>query len=197
MLTDEATAGNIAKREKLMLSREKIKLERLLGGVADLSRLPAAIFVVDIKREHLAIAEAKRLGIPVLAMCDTNSNPEIVDFAIPSNDDAYKSISLITLAIGKAIEEGIMDRKSDKESAALEEEENAKRAVDTAREVVNRSEEAAPADGKRRRVKVGGEAEEEVTQNVAVEEAEAVVETPIETETAAPEADASALETEA
>jgi|GWRWMinimDraft_5_1066013.scaffolds.fasta_scaffold04908_3 small subunit ribosomal protein S2 len=197
MLTDEATAGNIAKREKLMLSREKIKLERLLGGVADLSRLPAAIFVVDIKREHLAIAEAKRLGIPVLAMCDTNSNPEIVDFAIPSNDDAYKSISLITLAIGKAIEEGIMDRKTDKESAALQEEEDAKRAVDTAREVVNRSEEVAPADGKRRRVKVGGEAEEEVTQNVAIEEAETVVETPIETETAAPEADASAVETEA
>lgn len=204
MLTDEATAGNIAKREKLMLSREKIKLERLLGGVADLSRLPAAIFVVDIKREHLAIAEAKRLGIPVLAMCDTNSNPEIVDFAIPSNDDAYKSISLITLAIGKAIEEGIMDRKTDKESAALQEEEDAKRAVDTAREVVNRSEEAAPADGKRRRVKVGGEAEEEVVTNVASEEAVAVVETapevvetPLETETAAPEADASAEETEA
>ncbi len=204
MLTDEATAGNIAKREKLMLSREKIKLERLLGGVADLSRLPAAIFVVDIKREHLAIAEAKRLGIPVLAMCDTNSNPEIVDFAIPSNDDAYKSISLITLAIGKAIEEGIMDRKTDKESAALQEEEDAKRAVDTAREVVNRSEESAPADGKRRRVKVGGEAEEEVVTNVASEEAVAVVETapevvetPLETETAAPEADASAEETEA
>lgn len=203
MLTDEATAGNIAKREKLMLSREKIKLERLLGGVADLSRLPAAIFVVDIKREHLAIAEAKRLGIPVLAMCDTNSNPEIVDFAIPSNDDAYKSISLITLAIGKAIEEGIMDRKTDKESAALQEEEDAKRAVDTAREVVNRSEEATPADGKRRRVKVGGEAEEATEIAVSeeavavVETAPEVVETVIETEAAAPEADASAIETEA
>jgi small subunit ribosomal protein S2 len=158
MLTDEATAGNIAKREKLMLSREKIKLEKLLGGVADLSRLPAALFVVDIKREHLAIAEAKRLGIPVIAMCDTNSNPEAVDFAIPSNDDAYKSISLITLAIGKSIEEGILERKTDKESAALEEEENAKRAVDDAREVVNRpASEEASADGKRKRVKVGGD----------------------------------------
>lgn len=159
MLTDEATAGNIAKREKLMLSREKIKLEKLLGGVTDLSRLPAALFVVDIKREHLAIAEAKRLGIPVVAMCDTNSNPEIVDFAIPSNDDAYKAISLITLAIGKAIEDGIMERKTDKESAALEEEENAKRAVDSAREVVSRSEDAAPSeDGKRKRVKLGSDA---------------------------------------
>jgi small subunit ribosomal protein S2 len=170
MLTDEATAGNIAKREKLMLSREKIKLEKLLGGVADLSRLPAALFVVDIKREHLAIAEAKRLGIPVIAMCDTNSNPEAVDFAIPSNDDAYKSISLITLAIGKSIEEGILERKTDKESAALEEEENAKRAVDEAREVVSRPvSEEATADGKRKRVKVGGEE--------AATVAEAVVET--------------------
>jgi small subunit ribosomal protein S2 len=174
MLSDEATAGNIAKREKLMLSREKIKLERLLGGVADLSRLPAALFVVDIKREHLAIAEAKRLGIPVLAMCDTNSNPEIVDFAIPSNDDAYKSISLITLAIGKAIEEGIMERKTDKESAALQEEEDAKRAVDTAREVVNRGEETA-VEGKRKRVK--SEVEEVVaatTEEVAVPTEEVV-----------------------
>jgi small subunit ribosomal protein S2 len=130
MLGDEATAKNIAKRERLMLDRERIKLERLLGGVTDLSRLPAALFVVDIKREHLAIAEAKRLNIPVIGMVDTNSNPEQIDIAIPANDDAYKSISLITLAIGKAIEEGIMERKTDKESAALQEEEDAKRAVD-------------------------------------------------------------------
>ena len=130
MLKDETTAKNIAKRERLMLDRERIKLERVLGGVADLSRLPAAIFVVDLKREHLAVAEAHRLNIPVIAMCDTNSNPESVEFAIPSNDDAYKSISLITLAIGKAIEEGIMERKMDKDSAAMQEEEEAKRAVD-------------------------------------------------------------------
>lgn len=171
MLSDEVTASNIAKREKLMLSREKAKLERLLSGVLDLSRLPAALFVVDIKREHLAIAEAKRLGIPVLAMCDTNSNPEIVDFAIPSNDDAYKSISLITLAIGKAIEEGIMDRKTDKESAALQEEEDAKRAVDTAREVVNRTDEPA-VEGKRKRVPTAAAPTDaaEVVEEIAVEE---------------------------
>jgi small subunit ribosomal protein S2 len=130
MLSDENTASNLAKRERLMLDRDRIKLERLLGGVADMSRLPAALFVIDIKREHLAIAEAKRLGIPVLAMVDTNSNPEIVDYAIPANDDAYKSISLITLAIGKAVEEGILERKQDKESSEQQEMEEAKKASD-------------------------------------------------------------------
>jgi small subunit ribosomal protein S2 len=134
MLKDEATAKNIAKRERLMLDRERIKLERLLGGVADLSRLPAALFVVDVKREHLAVSEAHRLGIPVIAICDTNSNPEAVEYPIPGNDDAYKSVALITLALGKAIEEGIMERKVDKDNAALQEEEDAKRAVDEARE---------------------------------------------------------------
>jgi small subunit ribosomal protein S2 len=130
MLGDEATASNIAKRERLMLDRERIKLERLLGGVTDMSRLPSALFVVDIKREHLAISEAKRLGIPVVAMVDTNSNPELIDFAIPANDDAYKSVSLITLAIGKAIEEGILERKQDKDAADLQEAEEAKKAAD-------------------------------------------------------------------
>lgn len=192
MLSDEATAGNIAKREKLMLGREKAKLEKLLGGVADLSRLPAAIFVVDIKREHLAIAEAKRLGIPVVAMCDTNSNPEIVDFAIPSNDDAYKSISLITLAIGKAIEEGILERKTDKENAALQEEEDAKRAVDTAREVVNRGEESSEG-GKRKRVKTADAAPEAEAAPVVEE---VVVEAAPVAEEVAPEAPAAEASTE-
>lgn len=127
LLKDEQTAKNIAKRERLMLQREKEKLERILGGVSDLTRLPAALFIVDVKREHIAVAEAHRLGIPVFAMCDTNSNPEVVDFPIPANDDAYKSISLITLAIGKAIEEGLLERRQDKDDARLQEEEEAKR----------------------------------------------------------------------
>ena len=126
MLKDETTVKNIAKRERLTISREKEKLERVLGGVADLTRLPAALFVVDVKREHIAIAEAKRLGIPVIAICDTNSNPDVVDYIIPGNDDAYKSISLITLAIGKAIEEGLAERKQDKDEQRLAEEEEAK-----------------------------------------------------------------------
>ncbi|WP_341226395.1 30S ribosomal protein S2 [uncultured Arcticibacterium sp.] len=158
MLSDEKTAANLAKRERLMLDRDRIKLERLLGGVTDMSRLPAALFVVDIKREHLAISEAKRLGIPVIAMVDTNSNPELVEHAIPANDDAYKSVSLITLAIGKAIEEGIMERKQDKEAAELQEAEEAKKAADAKKEAAAekaaaqkavadaKAEEAAPAE---------------------------------------------------
>lgn len=130
MLKDETTVSNLAKRERLTLTREKEKLERVLGGVADLTRLPAAMFVIDVKREHIAVAEANRLGIPVFAMCDTNSNPELVDFPIPANDDAYKSIAAITLAIGKAIEEGLMERKQDKDDQRIQEEEEAKRAED-------------------------------------------------------------------
>lgn len=132
MLKDEETVKSIAKRERLTRTRDKEKLERVLGGIADLTRLPAALFVVDVKREHIAVSEAHRLGIPVFAMCDTNSNPEEVDFAIPANDDAYKSISLITLAIGKAIEEGLMERKQDKDDQRIQEEEEAKRNEDLA-----------------------------------------------------------------
>ena len=130
MLKDDTTAGNMAKRELLTLTREKDKLERVLGGITDLTRLPAAMFVVDVKREHIAVAEAKRLGIPIFAICDTNSNPNLVDFPIPANDDAYKSIALITLAMGKAIEEGLLERKQDKDDQRLQEEEDAKKAED-------------------------------------------------------------------
>ncbi len=136
MLKDEATASGLAKRERLMMEREKTKLERVLGGITDLTRLPAALFVIDVKREHIAVAEAKRLGIPVYAMCDTNSNPNLVDFPIPANDDAYKSIALITLTIGKAIEEGLMERKQDKDDAKLAEDEEAKKAVDVDEEEI-------------------------------------------------------------
>ena len=130
MLKDESTSKGLAKRERLMMERERIKLDKVLGGITELTRLPAALFVVDVKREHIAVAEAHRLGIPVFAMCDTNSNPDQVDFPIPANDDAYKSIALVTLAIGKAIEEGLLERKQDKDDARLEEEEIAKRTDD-------------------------------------------------------------------
>ena len=117
MVKENTAYAALAKRERLMMSREREKLERVLGGIADLSRLPAALFVVDVKREHIAVKEAQKLNIPVFAICDTNSNPELVDFPIPANDDASKSISLIVNAIGKAIEEGLSERKVDKEEA--------------------------------------------------------------------------------
>ncbi len=115
MVKDNTQYANMAKRERLMLTREREKLGRVLGGISDLGRLPAALFVIDVKREHIAIKEAHKLGIPVIAVVDTNSNPELVDFPIPANDDASKSISLIMSVIGKAIEEGLAERKVDKE----------------------------------------------------------------------------------
>ena len=120
---------NLAKKERLMVTRQKEKMETILGGIADLSRLPAALFVVDIKREHIAIAEAQKLGIPVFALVDTNSNPNEVEFPIPANDDAFKSVSLLVHAFGAAIEEGLSERKKDKDDAKISEEEEAKRAV--------------------------------------------------------------------
>ncbi len=121
---------NMAKRERLMLGREKEKLENVLSGIADLTRLPAALFIVDIKREHIAVKEAHKLNIPVIAIVDTNSDPNQVDFAIPANDDAFKSISLIVQRIGRAVEEGIMERKQEKEEAKMKEEEDKKKQVD-------------------------------------------------------------------
>jgi len=132
MLKDEVIVKTLAKRERLMMTREEEKLKRVLGGITDLTRLPAALFVIDVKREHIAVSEAKKLGIPVFAMCDTNSNPELVDYPIPANDDAYKSIAIIVKAISKAIEEGLSERKQDKDDARIAEEEEAKRAVDAA-----------------------------------------------------------------
>ncbi|TFV93316.1 30S ribosomal protein S2 [Algoriphagus kandeliae] len=126
----EDSFKNMAKKERLMISRQKEKMETVLGGIADLTRLPAALFIVDIKREHIAIAEAQKLGIPVFALVDTNSNPNEVDFPIPANDDAFKSVNLLVKAFGAAIEEGLAERKKEKEEAKLSEEEEAKRAVD-------------------------------------------------------------------
>jgi len=131
MMKDD-TFKNLAKRERLMKMRERDKLNRVLGGIADQTRLPAALFIVDIKREHIAIREAKRLNIPVFAMVDTNSDPNIVDFAIPANDDAFKSISLIMSIVTKSIKEGLEVRKKDKDDANMEAAEAEKRAVDEA-----------------------------------------------------------------
>jgi len=129
MMKDEAYT-NLAKRERLMKSREKAKLEKVLGGISDQTRLPAALFIVDVNKESIAVKEAKRLNIPVFGMVDTNSDPKGIDYVIPANDDAFKSISLIISTVGKAIEEGLNSRKQDKENAAMKAAEAEKKAVD-------------------------------------------------------------------
>jgi len=119
-MANDGTYANINKKEKLMLEREKAKLATVLGGIADMSRIPSALFIVDVKREHLAVAEALKLNIPTIAMVDTNSDPTNIDFPIPCNDDSSKSIQFIVETIAKAIEEGQLDRKKEKDSAELE-----------------------------------------------------------------------------
>ncbi len=114
MATD-GTFSNLSKREKLQVTRQRAKLEKTLGSIVDLTRLPSALFIVDVCKEHIAVREAKRLGIPVFAMVDTNSDPTEIDFPIPANDDASKSISLITDILCEAIEEGLNERKLEKD----------------------------------------------------------------------------------
>jgi small subunit ribosomal protein S2 len=113
---------NMSKRERLQITREKAKLEKQLGSIVDLNRLPSALFIVDILKEHIAVAEARKLNIPTFAIVDTNSNPNEVDFPIPSNDDASKAIDLIVGIMVGAIEEGLGERKIDKEKRIVEEE---------------------------------------------------------------------------
>ena len=120
-MTKDGTFDNLSKREKLQITRQRAKLEKNLGSIADLNRLPAALFVIDVHKEHIAVAEAIRLGIPVFAMVDTNSNPNGVDFVIPANDDASKRIELVLDTVIAAMNEGIEERKVEKaDSAAAE-----------------------------------------------------------------------------
>ena len=122
MMNSEAYKS-LSKREKLQIEREREKLEKNLGSIADLSRLPSALFVVDIMKEHIAVAEARKLNIPTFAIVDTNTNPNLIDFPIPANDDASKSIALIVGKMVDAIEEGITERKNNKDLIQEEEEE--------------------------------------------------------------------------
>ena len=123
-MSKDASWDNLSKREKLQISRQRAKLEKMLGSIADLSRLPAALFVVDVMKERIAVREAQRLGIPVFAMVDTNSNPDEVDFVIPANDDASQSIKLIVGAMCDAIREGLSERKLDKDAVDTDEDED-------------------------------------------------------------------------
>ena len=113
-MSTDGTFDNISKREKLQITRQREKLEKNLGSIADMTRLPSAVFVVDVMKEHIAVAEANRLGIPVFGIVDTNSNPNNIDFVIPANDDATNSIDVILGAVCGAIREGLEERKVEK-----------------------------------------------------------------------------------
>ncbi len=117
-MSKDGTFDNLSKREKLQITRQRAKLEKTLGSIADLNRLPSALFVVDVLKERIAVAEANRLGIPVFAMVDTNSDPNNVDFVIPANDDASKSIDLILSTVCNAMAEGLEERKVEKVDTA-------------------------------------------------------------------------------
>jgi small subunit ribosomal protein S2 len=129
MKTD-GTWDRINKKERSMLDREFEKLGKILGGIEDLGRIPSALFVVDIKKEHIAIKEARRLGIPTIGIVDTNSNPNDVDFPIAANDDAAKAIQLIVRVIGDSVIEGIQERKKKREDDRVKEEASRQKVAD-------------------------------------------------------------------
>lgn len=146
-MSKDGTFDNLSKREKLQITRQRAKFEKNLGSIADLNRLPSALFVVDVLKEHIAVAEANRLGIPVFAMVDTNSDPTNIDFVIPANDDASKSIEVVLDAVCAAMAEGLEERKAEKvdtEAAGEGAEEGA--APKRERRRVRRSEVAAAAE---------------------------------------------------
>lgn len=127
LMKDESSWSNLSKREKLQITRQRAKLEKVLGSISDLSRLPAAIFVVDVMKEKIAVREAQRLNIPVFGMVDTNSNPQGIDFVIPANDDASQSIELILSTMADAIKEGLTERKVEREKDAKDNKEASKK----------------------------------------------------------------------
>ncbi len=121
-MQEDGTLDQLKKKERLMKTREREKLEKVLGGISKMARLPGAVFVVDINREHIAVKEARKLGIPIIAIVDTNCDPDLVDFAIPANDDALKSIDLITSVIAAACNEGSKSREIEEASKKAEKE---------------------------------------------------------------------------
>lgn len=143
-LTADGTFSNLSKREILQISRQRAKLEKNLGSIVDLTRLPAALFVVDVMKEHIAVKEAQRLGIPVFGIVDTNSNPNSVDYVIPANDDAKDSISVILDAVCGAVAEGLEERKAEKADQDAAEKQEGEKAP-RKRAARARKEEEAPA----------------------------------------------------
>lgn len=147
-MLNDGTLDSVTKKERLTLTRGKEKMEKVLGGISQMGRTPAALFIVDISHEHIALAEAKRLGISTFAMVDTNSDPSKVDFSIPSNDDASKSIAIITNYLTAAIMEGLQERAENKEAADEEQGEEATEAKGRKNDL---EEETEGADGKKTR----------------------------------------------
>lgn len=147
MLTD-GTAAHLSKKERLMMARTKNKMEKLMGSISDLNRLPAALFIVDTVKEHIAVNEAINLGIPTIAINDTNSDPTLIDFPIPANDDASKSVELIMSIMVKAVEEGLAERKVDKEQERERDAANEEETEDTKMATVSEDEGEAPSAGR-------------------------------------------------
>ena len=143
----DGTWKNLAKREKLQITRQRAKLEKMLGSIADMTRLPAAMFVIDVSKEHIAVREAKRLNIPLFAIVDTNSDPSPVDFPIPANDDASKSISLILDKVTDAIKEGLEERKMEKEKEPAKEPKKGTKKADTKKSSARKAKEPARPAG--------------------------------------------------
>ena len=170
-MEQDGTLSTLSKRERLQVSRQRAKLEKNLGSISDLTRIPAAVFIVDVKKEHIALAEAKKLGIPVFAMVDTNSDPRPVDFPIPANDDASRSVATIMDVMIQAIAEGLHERKLDK-AASPDDADDAgadEEGVEAAAPVAA----AAPAETVEAEEAVAEEesTEEEATEEEAAEEA--------------------------
>ncbi|MBN1187718.1 MAG: 30S ribosomal protein S2 [Bacteroidales bacterium] len=134
LMSSESTFASLSKREKLQITRQRAKLEKNLGSISEMTRLPAAMFVVDISKENIAVREAKRLNIPVFGIVDTNSDPNLIEFPIPANDDASKSISLIVDLISTAIEEGLNERKLEKDKESSDKDKEKKGKSDQAKE---------------------------------------------------------------
>ncbi|PLX12875.1 MAG: 30S ribosomal protein S2, partial [Marinilabiliales bacterium] len=161
-LMKSSAYNNLSKRERLQITRERAKLEKTLGSIADMNRIPSALFIVDINKEHIALAEAKKLNIPVFGMVDTNSDPTSVDFAIPANDDASKSISLIVTAAAQAIAEGLQERKlsKDKKEQEAKDEMEAKE-IKVKSKALEDAEAQADIDAEKAKVKAKAKAEGE------------------------------------
>ncbi len=182
-MKSDGTWETLNKREKLFKTRQREKLEKTFGSIAEMTRQPAAIFIVDIMKEHIALAEAKRLNIPVFAMVDTNSNPKLVDFPIPANDDATKSIALILDEICEAISDGLEDRKNIKSDAETGGEETLEAApTQTTRKRINKAEavaEVAPVAEVAAVVEEAPVVEEAVVEEAPVVEEAVVEEAPV------------------